>query len=285
MYRDIKLERRLKIAAEDETTVKTNVKRTRILLLGMGLILIGIGRSHGEIVVEPGTLYESRLGYLIDGANSQINQVYNLNNVIAGTPLLTIPTAQTGSFSDSDVTVSVTNHGTALGTNFELSSTASAAILSPAVSFAYAHAYSEYLAFFHVTATETFHATASLTANASLNGPVSSFEFLSLAYIIDTVTGQMLYDNIFVYTYGHGSLFGIPADLSLVANHPYLLLGETFASAAVRGSSGLLLGSVWGSAEVQFNLSSVPEPASLPVFALGGLALLGQACRRRRSAV
>ena len=200
-------------------------------------------------MIDPGTLYEDRLGYVVEGPDPNLQLVYN--NVIA-TPFLPTQTAHSdggsSSYSDSHVAVSNTNTGTSSGTSFDLRSTASTAILDHTASFAFANASNEYIAFFHVTSPQTFNASVSLSAQASLTVPVTSYEFLALTYLYDSTSQQLLYDNTYIYTYGQGSFYGIPASVSLLAGDEYSLVGETYAFAWMTISPDSPLGSISGMA-------------------------------------
>ena len=127
-----------------------------MFMAALGLMATSPGRSTAAIVIDPGSFYESRLGYVVDGPSPSFDLVYN--STIA-TPVLLSDTllsdGGTSSYSTSDVAVSNENTGIGLGTSFDLRSTASAAILESTASFAYAHAYNEYLTYFHLTAPQT----------------------------------------------------------------------------------------------------------------------------------
>ncbi len=261
-----------------------------ILLTVLGLVAGAPGRVNGDIVLDPGTLYENRLGYVIDRPGHSFDLAYNVSSIIAALPAPggspPISDGGTSSYSTSDVAVSNMNSGTASGTSFYLKSTADAAILSPVATFAEAHAYNEYIANFHLTTPQTFTASVSLSATASVTGPVSSYEYLALAYLYDTTTGENLYDIAYVYSFGQGSFYGMPTSVDLLADHEYSLAGETFALAQVVSSPGSALGSASGMAEARFSLTAlqataVPEPSSLTVAGVGALALLLHRSRPR----
>jgi hypothetical protein len=167
--------------------------------------------------------------------------------------------------------VSNTNNATISGTSFDLASSALASILQPTASLAFAHAYSEYLAYFHVTAPESFYPVVSLTANASTGGQGQMYEYLAGVYLYDISSSQPIFDQMYAITSGSGSTFQIPTQVDLSPGVEYFLAGETYVVAEVRNSDGFTVGSVSGAAEAHFTLMAVPEPSSL---AIGGLGVL-----------
>ena len=202
----------------------------------MALTVVGVlagvaGRSNAGLAVNPDPFTENRLGYIADGGSHGTKLVYDdsgASSLPAGGPF---SDGGTSSYSNSDVAVSNTTFGTARGTTFDLKSTASAEILRSSASFAYAHALNEYVYDFVVSSPQTFHTSVSLTADASSSGRNNSFEYLALAYLYDTTTGNTLYDTSYVFTYGKGSYNGVPSTVELLAGHQYSLFGETYAYA------------------------------------------------------
>ena len=139
--------------------MKLPTPQFRIALTALGLLAGAAGNSVADIVFDPGTLYENRLAYVIDGVNHNFQLVYDNTSA---TPVLPLDNAiqsdgGSSSYSDSHVAVSNMNVWMSSGTTFDLSSTASAAILDQDASFAYAHAVNEYLAYFHVILVPDVH--------------------------------------------------------------------------------------------------------------------------------
>jgi hypothetical protein len=170
------------------------------------------------------------------------------------------------------------------GANFDIKSTASAALLLPTATLALAHAYDDYIAYFHVTTPESFYPLISVSADATTTGIGQSFEYLAFVFLYDTTSPRVIADEAYYVTSGRGSLYQIPTRVDLIPGEEYFLAGETYVFAAVGNQDGKTVGSVSGAAEATFNLVAVPEPSTLAVAGLGFLSFVVRARRLRRSA-
>jgi hypothetical protein len=252
------------------------------MLYGLALVAVQAGRLHADIVMDPGTALEDRFGYVIDngGQNAQI--------VYFNFSLIPIPTdsAHSGSsnYATAEAIVSNTSAATINGTSFDLASTALASILQPTASFALAHAYNEYLAYFHVTTLESFDPLVSLSATAATGGQGQSYEYLAAVYLYDTTSSQVVYDQTYAITSGSASTYQIPTRVDLIPGAEYFLAGETYVVAAMNNPDGSGVGFVSGGAEARFSLApvSVPEPSTLAVGAAGALLLASAGVKKAR---
>ncbi len=262
--------------------MKSPTLQIRMALTVVGLLAGAACRSSADIVINSGTLSENRLGYVSDGASHGMKVVYDSSGA---KPLLASAIRTDGGtsrYSNRDLAISNTNTGRALGTTFDLKSTASAEILKPTALFAYAHGSSEYSLNFQVSSRQTFDTSVSLTAGASSRGSNNSFEYLALVTLYDMTTGKTLEDTAYRLDSWKGSYFGVPASVDLLPGHQYSLFGETYAYAEISNPLGSNLGSISGSAQVHFSLLAVPEPSTLAGASLGAIGLLCPAWRRRR---
>ena len=151
------------------------------------LLRAGTTRLNADIVMDPGTVLEDRIGYVIDGGKAQI--VYNQFNINSHITDADVDHAGASSFLSQDVVATNSNTLSISGTTFDLESRATAGILMPAASLVFAHAYADYIAYFHVTSTQAFDPLVSVSADVAMNGQGQSFQFIawciSLRHLVD----------------------------------------------------------------------------------------------------